>query len=128
MAQPEIQMIALKDHLANDGRRLKGDPAGKDGSHYSLHSEREAAEHVRIGLGLRLSKEPPKEGEASAPAAEADGDWDLQVSPEAYLERWPDNPKAEQARAAIAKKAAAGVGRGAPAPEAKPLTTDSVTG
>ena len=107
MAVPQIHMLALVDHLADDGRRLKGDPSGgDDGSPYILHSEVEAAKHVALGLGKRVSP-PAKEGaetEADEPAVDAP--WTLGVPPDQYLAKWPQGPNAAQARAILEAKAA----------------------
>jgi hypothetical protein len=101
--RPEIKMKALKTFLSNDGGRLTKD------AEYTLHSEREALEHVQKGLGERLSAPAPSDSEDSASEGSAqtvpeDEPWKLQISPEAYLEKWPDGPNAAQARAEIARK------------------------
>lgn len=107
MAVPQIHMLALIDHLAPDGRRLKGDPSGgDDGAPYILHSEVEAAKHVALGLGKRVSP-PAKEGAEGEPEEPAvDAPWTLGVPPDQYLAKWPQGPNAAQARAILEKKAA----------------------
>lgn len=100
--QPEIKMEALKIHLGPTGGQLR------EGAPYTLPSEVQAAEHVRLGLGKRVSPEAPTEQEEAAKAADDDADkpWTMQVTPETYLERWPEGQHAEQARRIIAKQAA----------------------
>jgi hypothetical protein len=117
MAVPQIHMIALKDHLSNDGRRLRGDPTGEDGAPYILHSEMEAAQHVQLGLGKRVSP-AAKEGAEEAEEPALDAPWTLGVPPEQYLAKWPQGPNAAQARAILEKKAA----EQKPAPQAQPAT------
>ena len=107
MAARQIHMIALKDHLSNDGRRLRGDPTGEDGAPYILHSEMEAAQHVQLGLGKRVSPAAKEGGEDEGAEPSVDAPWTLGVPPEQYLQKWPQGPNAEQARAILAKKEAA---------------------
>lgn len=102
--RPEIKMKARKTFMHNDGTLLRED------AEYSLHSEREALEHVQKQLGERLSPDAPKgedaaEQEAAAqPTVAEDEPWKLQIDPEAYLEKWPEGPNASQARAEIARR------------------------
>lgn len=100
--EPEIKMEALKIHLGPTGGQVR------KGASYTLHSEAQAGEHVRLGIGERLSPAAPAEQEEAAKAKDEDADkpWTMQVSPETYLERWPEGQHAEQARRIIAAKAA----------------------
>lgn len=122
MAIPQIHMLALKDHLADDGRRLKGDSTGgDDGAPYILHSEMEAAKHVQLGLGKRVSP-PAKEGSGEAEEPAVDAPWTLGVPPDQYLQKWPQGPNAEQAKAILAKKAEPDAGKASPPHQtAKPV-------
>lgn len=96
--QPEIEMQALKTHLGTSGGQIRV------GARYTVHSEATAAEHVRLGIGERLSPEAPTEEEAAA-AGEADelsAPWPLSLTPQQYLDKYgPDAKHSAHARAVI---------------------------
>lgn len=86
---PEIKMQALKTHLGATGGQVRA------GSPYTLQSEMTAAEHVRLGIGERLSPEAQTEEEAAA-AGETDDlaqPWPLSLTPRQYLDKYGDDAK-----------------------------------
>lgn len=79
--------------------------APKDAEFY-VFSEQEALARVERQLAERLSPEAASEdtaGKAESTAPAEDEPWKLQISPEAYLEKWPEGPNADQAKAALKK-------------------------
>lgn len=104
MAQPEIEMEALKTHLGSSGGQVR------KGARYVVHSEATAAEHVRLGIGTRLSPEAPGEPEiaAAGEAEELAKPWPLALTPEQYLDKYgPDAKHAKHARAVLAREGGA---------------------
>lgn len=96
--QPEIEMEALKTHLGATGGQVR------KGARYVLNSEASAAEHVRLGIGERISPEAPSEQESG----EGGGDdlsspWMMQMDPEAYLKKYPEGQHAAHAKAVLAR-------------------------
>lgn len=101
MKQPEIEMEALKTHLGATGGQVR------KGARYVLNSEASAAEHVRLGIGERKSPEATgEEGEAEGVEDLAAKPWTMQVSPQRYVEQWPDGQHAAHARAVIEREGA----------------------
>lgn len=102
--EPEIEMEALKTHMGPTGGQVR------KGSRYTLNSEVQAAEHVRLGIGERLSPAAPTEEQEAAKAKNEDDDkpWTLQMEPEPYLNKYgPDAQHSEAARHEIKRRRAA---------------------
>jgi len=81
----------------------------KEGEFF-VFSEQEALARVKRRLAERISPEAPTEAEAAAAVEEeeADGDWKMQLTPEAYLIKYPEGQHAKHAKAVIAKRKADG--------------------
>ena len=100
-----IEMKALKYQSVPLGNERSF--VDKDGKFF-VTSEEEAAARTARGLAERLSPEPEaEEASLEKDKVKEDEPWTMQVSPEAYLAKWPEGPNADQARAEIARAKAA---------------------
>lgn len=102
----KIEMKALQYQSVPQGNdKQYVDTDGK----FFVFSEQEALARVERRLAERVSPEAPSEEEAAEVSAAQDLDkpWTMQVSPEAYIERWPDGPHVEHAKAVIEREGAA---------------------
>lgn len=99
--QPEIEMEALKTHLGASGGQVR------KGARYTVNSEATAAEHVRLGIGERISPEAAAEEPEGAEADELAKPWPLAMTPEAYVDKYGDDAKhSAHARAVIEREKA----------------------
>lgn len=100
-----IHMMALQRQEAPDGRRLEVD------AEFDVYNEQDALVLVEKGLARRLSapaKDEAEEEEGAKKKAQEDAPWTLQLSPEDYLERFPDGSHAAQAKAEMARRGKSG--------------------
>lgn len=106
----KIEMKALQYQSVPQGNEKQY--VDTDGTFF-VYSEQEALARVERKLAERISPEAPTEAETTAANQEqenAEGDWKLQLTPEEYIERYPDGPNTKLAKSVIAKRKAEGTG------------------